>query len=167
MSLNHDSPGGDPLAPALPDAAEPPLDPYAEADDEATRFVDTPRPDPHWLVQVTLFDRRIMSTEGLLAELRRGRLVLGSTPVWRDGMPNWRDAAHVHELQSAVPFPVLSAPRAGLRRRSVTRSGAWLCGAAALLTLSLTLYALASAGVFAASATRPQPTSLTASVQAR
>ena len=173
MSVNQPSPDVDALASPLAEGPELALDPYSEADDAATRFLDTPRPDPHWLVQVTLFDRRIMSSERLLAELQQGRLVQGSTPVWRAGMRDWRAAAFVHELQSAAPFPLIAAPHAARSSRTAARSSrtaaraAWLCGAVALLALSLTLYALASAGVFTPSAARPQPTSLTASVQAR
>jgi hypothetical protein len=95
--------------------------------------------------------------------------VHGSTPVWRGGMPDWRAAAYVEELQSAAPFPVIAAPRAARRRPSAPAAAAWLCGAAALLTLSLTLYALASAGVFdpsaSASGALPSP-SIAASLQA-
>jgi hypothetical protein len=73
----------------------------------------------------------------------------------------------VEELQSAAPFPVIAAPRAARRSSSTPAAGAWLCGAAALLTLSLTLYALASAGVFdpSVSGALPSP-SVAASLQA-
>jgi len=150
------------LTPALqPGAADAHLQAYSEADDVATRCFETPRPPPAWLVQVSLFDRPWMSREQLLDELQNG-LVHGNTLVWRSGMRDWCAVAQVAELRRALPLHLV--PRESSPRPN-PRSVAWLCGAAALLTLSLTLYALSAAGVFdtGARAARAHPASLAAS----
>jgi hypothetical protein len=81
------------------------LSAYVESEDVVTQFVETPRPPASWIVQLTPFDRRVMSTEHLLAELERGRWVHADTLVWRKGMSEWRRLA-------SVDFAQLSAPRA-------------------------------------------------------
>lgn len=113
------------------------LDPYSEADaeDAATRFFETPRPEPTWLVQVTLFDWRSMTKGALLDELRRGRLVHGYTPVWRVGMPDWRALAYVDELRAAVRA-LPAAQRQEAPVRSAPDDGRWF-GAAALAFAAL------------------------------
>jgi hypothetical protein len=128
------------LSVPLPEDPAPPLNPYSEADaeDAATRFFETPRPEPTWIVQVTLFDRRLMTQDGLLDELRRGRLVHGHTPVWRVGMPDWRALAYVEELRAAVPAPQRREPARGALGLN---GGGWR-RAAALAFVALTLSAL-------------------------
>ena len=158
-----DSPEQTPHQPALPARAALSLEAYTELDDVATCYLETPRPPAPWLVQVSLFDRRWMTREQLLDELQNG-LVQGSTLVWRAGMRDWCAVAQVDELRRALPLHLLpgeSSPRA----RSTT-SVAWLCGATALLTLSVTLYALSAAGVFdtSARAERARSSTVAASV---
>jgi hypothetical protein len=126
---------------------------YSEEDNVATSFLDTPRPEPPWLVQVTPFDRRLWSRERVLAELlHQGGLIHRDTLVWRGGMNNWRRIAQLEELHGGTPLPPPPRPerRTHSPRVSIAQA-ALLYGAAALLTVSVALYALRSAGVFEAS----------------
>jgi hypothetical protein len=152
MTSGRDNLVEGPLAP-LVSAAEPPIGVYAESEDDVTQFVETPRPEPKWIVQITPFDRRQMSTEGLLRELRHGQLVHRESLVWRGGSADWQPIAHVDELQTEEP------PRSTLTpRRSVRSPGApgrtsrvpavIAAGVAAFLAGAATLYALAWAGAF-------------------
>ena len=132
---------------------------YSEEDNVATAFFETPRPEPHWLVQVTPFDRRLWSRERLREELlRQGGLIHRDTLVWRDGMSNWRRIAQLQELHGGTPLP--PPPRPGRRahnpRVSIAQA-ALLYGAAALFTVSVALYALRVAGVFEASVASGSP----------
>jgi hypothetical protein len=137
----------------LAGAAEPPIGVYSESEDDVTRFVETPRPEPKWLVQITPFDRRQMSTEGLLRELRRGQLVHRESLVWRGGTANWRPIAHVAELQAeARAWP--ASHESGARRPCPPQAqprrlpSLLAAGAAAFLAGVVTLYALVWAGAF-------------------
>lgn len=116
-----------------------PLAAYRESDDAPTSFFETPHPPPSWLVQITPFDRRVMSRDALLHALQGTRIVGGQTLVWRQGMKNWRAIAELEELGRHVP--PAAAP---VRRSSIA---AW-CGASALATLAGTLLVLSAAGVF-------------------
>jgi len=134
--------------------AEPTIGVYAESEDDVTQFVETPRPEPKWIVQITPFDRRQMSTEGLLRELRRGQLVHRQSLVWRGGIADWQPIARVDELQADARAH--SGPTPGRRGRGpeALRNGprrvpaVVAAGAAALVAGALTLYALAWAGAF-------------------
>ncbi|HKO94119.1 MAG TPA: GYF domain-containing protein, partial [Polyangiaceae bacterium] len=103
------------------------------------------------IVQITPLDRRQMSTEGLLRELRHGQLVHRESLVWRGGNADWRPIARVDELQGELPpqaqqraaWPGRSALPGGARRLPLLAAGA-----AAFLVGALTLYALAWAGAF-------------------
>jgi GYF domain 2 len=96
--------------------------PYAEDDDAVTQLMDAPLGDQEWMVQVTALDRRMMSTEQVLSELRAGKLS-ARTLVWRGGMDDWQPIARVESLSQAgmsqggmAPggmLPGLSAPGAG------------------------------------------------------
>ncbi|HVZ36846.1 MAG TPA: DUF4339 domain-containing protein [Polyangiaceae bacterium] len=88
------------------------LSAYAENEDVVTQFVETPRPPASWIVQLTPLDRRVMSTEQLLAELERGRFVHADTLVWRKGMNEWRCVANV---DFAHPAPSRARPPTSLR----------------------------------------------------
>jgi hypothetical protein len=145
----------EPRQPSLPIASgdSETLGRYSEEDNVATSFFDTPRPEPHWLVQVTPFDRRLWSRERVLEELlHQGGLIHRDTLVWRGGMNNWRSIAQLEELHGGTPLP--PPPRPPQRAHSPRVSSAQaalLYGAAALLTVSAALYALRVAGVFEAS----------------
>jgi len=134
-------------------SAEPSIGVYAEDEEDITRCVETPRPEPNWLVQITPFDRRQMSTEGLLRELRRGQLVHPGSLVWRGGTARWRPIAQVDELQAKAPARSASAG-GRVRGRSAARAepGRFplvvAACAAALLAGALTVYGLARAGAF-------------------
>jgi len=135
-------------------AAEPLIGVYAENEDDVTQFVETPRPEPKWIVQITPFDRRQMSTEGLLRELRRGQLVHRESLVWRGGSADWQPIARVDELQAEERAHSTAArgrsgrgpgaPARGLRRMS----SVLLASVAALVAGAVTLYVLAWAGAF-------------------
>jgi hypothetical protein len=165
--IGQGSSGQDPaLQPAAADLL---LEAYSEVDDVATRCFETPRPPETWIVQVSLFERPLMSRDQLLEELQNG-LVRESTLVWRAGMRDWCAVAQVEELRRALPLHLLQQVPASPRRRSKPRSAAsvvWWCGAAALLTLSGTLYALSAGGVFDTGmrAQRAHPSALAASVR--
>lgn len=148
-------------------AADLHLQTYADADDTATRYFETPRPPPLWLVQVSMFERPSMTREQLLDELQNG-LVRESTLVWRTGMRDWCAVAQVEELRRALPLHLLPRASSQLQKARNTTAVAWLCGAAAFVTLSVTLYALSAAGVFerGARAAGARPSSVAASVVA-
>ena len=82
--------------------------PYAEDDDAVTQLMDAPLGDQEWMVQVTALDRRMMSTDQVLAELRTGKLS-NRTLVWRGGMDDWLPISRVDSLsQSGVSQPRVS-----------------------------------------------------------
>jgi hypothetical protein len=88
--------------------------PYSEDDDAVTQLMDAPLGDQEWMVQVTALDRRMMSTDQVLAELRAGKLS-SRTLVWRGGMDDWLPIARVDSLsQSGAP---LGAPAGGASAR--------------------------------------------------
>jgi hypothetical protein len=150
-------------------AAEAPLQAYGDADDTATSYFETPQPPALWLVQVSLFERPSMSREQLLDELQNG-LVRASTLVWRTGMRDWCAVAQVEELRRALPLDLLPGESRPLSQPNAHRAAsvAWLCGAAAaLVTLSVTLYALSAAGVLemGVRASRARPSHLAASLR--
>jgi hypothetical protein len=146
---------------------------YSEEENVATAFFETPRPEPHWLVQVTPFDRRLWPGARVREELlRQGGLIHRDTLVWRGGMNNWRRIAQLEELHGGTPVP--PAPRAQRRgsreARASIAQAALLYGAAALLTVSMALYALRAAGVFepgVRSSSSAPAISVAASVQVR
>jgi hypothetical protein len=111
---------------------------YTE-EDVATQFVETPRPDPPWLVQVTLFDRRWMTKDQLLFELQQARLVHAQTRVWQLGMRDWSAIARITELRAALPQGYGWQARRPARPAPRTRG---LPGALLLLSLALSLAAL-------------------------
>lgn len=74
--------------------------PYAEDDDAVTQLMDAPLGDQEWMVQVTALDRRMMSTDQVLAELRSGKLS-NRTLVWRGGMNDWLPISRVDSLSQA------------------------------------------------------------------
>lgn len=133
-------------------SAEPPIGVYAEDEEDVTCCVETPRPEPKWLVQITPFDRRQMSTDGLLRELRRGQLVHRESLVWRGGTASWRPIAQVDELQIEMPAGSASGWRARgprARRGEPARLPLVVAAcAAALLAGAVTVYGLAWAGAF-------------------
>src|SRR5215475_5935947 len=85
--------------------------PYAEDDDAVTQLMDAPLGDQEWMVQVTALDRRMMSTDQVLAEIRAGRLS-NRTLVWRGGMDDWLPIARVDALSASQ----MGMPEAGLSR---------------------------------------------------
>ena len=146
---------------------------YSDEDNAATAFLETPQPEPHWLVQVTPFDRRLWSRERVLQELVHQRGVIHrDTLVWRGGMNNWRRIAQLEELHGGTPLPPPPRlpRRANLPPRVPLAQAALLYSAAALFMVSAALYALRAAGVFEDSASLGSAAaagSVTASVQAR
>ena len=85
------------------------VSPYSEDDDAVTQLMDAPLGDQEWMVQVTPLDRRMMSTDQLVAELHGGRLS-DKTLVWRGGMDDWLPIQRVEELVSAPrPAPSLAS----------------------------------------------------------
>jgi GYF domain 2 len=79
--------------------------PYSEDDDAVTQLMDAPLGDQEWMVQVTALDRRMMSTDQVLSELRAGKLS-NRTLVWRGGMDDWLPIARVDSLaQGSLPAP--------------------------------------------------------------
>jgi hypothetical protein len=74
--------------------------PYSEDDDAVTQLMDAPLGDQEWMVQVTALDRRMMSTDQVLSELRAGKLS-SRTLVWRGGMDDWLPIARVDSLSQA------------------------------------------------------------------
>lgn len=87
--------------------------PYTEDDDAVTRLMDAPLGDQEWMVQVTALDRRMMSQEQVLADLRAGKLT-SRTLVWQGGMDDWLPIARVdalsHGAAAAGSFPPGSLP---------------------------------------------------------
>lgn len=75
--------------------------PYGEDDDAVTRLMDAPLGDQEWMVQVTALDRRMMSQDNVLADLRAGKLS-NRTLVWRGGMEDWLPIARVDSLSRAA-----------------------------------------------------------------
>jgi len=96
---------GDPdlLVAALADHTAHPMATYSEDDDSATQIAPALTGEPKWIVQITPLDRRMMSTEELVAELERGSLIGQETLVWRGGMSDWLPIAHVEELPAVAP----------------------------------------------------------------
>ncbi|HKO93034.1 MAG TPA: GYF domain-containing protein [Polyangiaceae bacterium] len=85
--------------------------PYSEDDDAVTQLMDAPLGDQEWMVQVTALDRRMMSTDQLVADLQAGKLS-SKTLVWRGGMEDWLPIARVEGLAQAAGAPASSpAPR--------------------------------------------------------
>lgn len=85
------------------------VSPYSEDDDAVTQLMDAPLGDQEWMVQVTPLDRRMMSTDQLLAEFHGGRLS-DKTLVWRGGMDDWLPIQRVEALVSAPrPAPTLAS----------------------------------------------------------
>jgi hypothetical protein len=157
--------------PLASDASEA-LGRYSEEENVATAFLETPRPEPHWLVQVTPFDRRLWSRERVLEELvQQSGLVHRDTLVWRGGMNNWRPIAQLEELHGGTPLPPPPRPQRRAQRPRVSLAqAALLYGAAALLMVYVALSALRAAGVFETSvaAGSPAPAAgVAASLQAR
>src|SRR5688572_22828841 len=76
------------------------VSPYSEDDDAVTQLMDAPLGDQEWMVQVTPLDRRMMSTDQLVAEFHSGRLS-DKTLVWRGGMDDWLPIQRVEELANA------------------------------------------------------------------
>jgi hypothetical protein len=129
-----------------------PLGAYDEGEDVVTSFFELPPSEPSWLVQVTPFDRRSMSSSQLRFELRRGSVVNGETLVWRRGMKNWSQAAHIvaqlldvgaHEWFALAPRvpPTLRSraklePTPGANATALVASSV-ACVLCALLTLAL------------------------------
>jgi hypothetical protein len=134
---------------------------YDENDEVVTQFVEPSHHEPKWLVQITPYDRRSMTRERLLAELRRGGLVDGGTLVWRDGMRNWSTVARIGELGAPETLPpARRAPPAqtaavapAILRRSRSEAMVMLASSAAsALIVGVTLALLAWGGVFEAGA---------------
>jgi hypothetical protein len=85
------------------------VSPYSEDDDAVTQLMDAPLGDQEWMVQVTPLDRRMMSTDQLVAEFHSGRLS-DKTLVWRGGMDDWLPIQRVDELANAQrPAPSLAS----------------------------------------------------------
>jgi hypothetical protein len=125
---------------------------YTEGDEEATRFIETPRPEPPWIVQVTPLDRRVMSTERLLGELQRGEQIRNDTLVWREGMLDWRAVAQTDLSHSSVTIERLQSR---WRQPRWIRLPAMSVGAAAVLvSIFLALYILWVGSVFDVTAPR-------------
>jgi len=87
---------------------------YVEDEDAVTRQFETSLVEHKWIVQVTQLDRRMLSTQQLLAELHAGTLVNAETLVWRGGMEDWLPLIDVADL----PIAGLSIEREWLDRRS-------------------------------------------------
>lgn len=87
--------------------------PYTEDDDAVTRLMDAPLGDQEWMVQVTALDRRMMSQDQVLADLRAGKLT-NRTLVWQGGMDDWLPISRVDSLArgaaGAGSFPPGSLP---------------------------------------------------------
>jgi hypothetical protein len=97
-----------------------PVGPYSDEDDAVTQLMDAPLGEQEWMVQITPLDRRMMSTDQVIAELATGTLVKRDTLVWRAGMSDWAPIARMDDFAStgidaaAPPIadrrPVLLAP---------------------------------------------------------
>jgi hypothetical protein len=143
---------GDPdmLVAALSDHTAHPMATYSEDDDSATQIAPALAGEPKWIVQITSLDRRMMSTEELVAELERGSLIGQETLVWRGGMSDWLPIAQVAELpvvapRRATPGAELTRPRQPGSSELVLASSALVV---AVLAASVTVYALGKAGAF-------------------
>src|SRR3954470_15559975 len=90
--------------------------PYAEDDDAVTQLMDAPLGDQEWMVQVTALDRRMMSTDQVLAELRAGKLS-NRTLVWRGGMDDWLPISRVDSLSHS------GVSHSGVSHSGVSHSG--------------------------------------------
>jgi hypothetical protein len=90
-----------------------PVSPYADEDDAVTQLMDAPLGDQEWMVQITPLDRRMMSTEQLLAELATGTLVKRDMLVWRTGMSDW---APIHRMDELAGSGVIDVPASVERR---------------------------------------------------
>src|SRR5690242_1231303 len=84
-----------------------PVGPYSDEDDAVTQLMDTPLGDQEWMIQITPLDRRMMSTEQLLAELATGTLVKRDMLVWRTGMSDW---APIHRMDELAGSGVIDVP---------------------------------------------------------
>jgi hypothetical protein len=88
-----------------------PVGPYSDEDDAVTQLMDAPLGEQEWMVQITPHDRRMMSTDQLLAEIAAGNLVRRDTLVWRATMSDWAPIARVDELMAAaVDMPMAMVP---------------------------------------------------------
>ena len=76
-----------------------PVGQYSEEDDAVTQLMDAPVGEQEWMVQVTPLDRRMMSTDQILAELATGNLITPQVLVWRAGMSDWAPISSVDELR--------------------------------------------------------------------
>jgi uncharacterized protein DUF4339 len=76
-----------------------PVGPYSDEDDAVTQLMDAPLGEQEWMVQITPVDRRMMSTEQVLAELATGNLVQRDMLVWRAGMNDWAPISRIDELK--------------------------------------------------------------------
>jgi hypothetical protein len=91
-----------------------PAGPYSDEDDAVTQLMDAPLGAEEWMVQITPLDRRMMSTDQLIAEIATGSLVKRDMLVWRAGMSDWAPIARIDELTSpalGAPAPMLSERR--------------------------------------------------------
>jgi hypothetical protein len=91
-----------------------PVGPYSDEDDAVTQLMDAPLGEQEWMVQITPLDRRMMSTDQIIAELASGNLVKRDMLVWRVGMSDWAPIARMDELVSVVmdaPAPLPSERR--------------------------------------------------------
>jgi hypothetical protein len=86
--------------------------PYSEEDDVVTQLMEAPLDDQQWLVQITALDRRMLTSDQLLSELRIGQLVNEQTLVWRGGMDEWVPIAQVAELLGGPAL--VQTPRSGV-----------------------------------------------------
>lgn len=137
------------------------LNAYCDVDDGVTELFEPPSEGPKWIVQVTPLDRRLLSTAELLAELEAGGRLHARTLVWNRGMPDWRVLAEVEELWAAAAA-ALGERVSGVRARvgapvplahGTALSPAhtvWAATLAALITTSVTTYALYASGAFGA-----------------
>jgi hypothetical protein len=159
MAKDDDSSKREGISAAPEAAADLELAAYAENDDVVTQFVETRRPPASWIVQLTPFDRRVMSTEQLLAELERGRFVRADTLVWRKGMSEWRSVANVgltHLCAARTrPMPSVRPRQLGLHWPALD------FGSIALLSsLALALYVLWVMSLFDSGARGVSPPAL-------
>src|SRR5262245_49070480 len=86
---------------------ENPVEPYSEDDDAVTLSMAAPVGDQEWMVQLSASNRKMMSTDRLVAELGTGGLS-ESTLVWRGGMEDWVPISQVDDITRArrsVPPP--------------------------------------------------------------
>lgn len=91
-----------------------PVGPYSDEDDAVTQLMDAPLGEQEWMVQITPLDRRMMSSEQIIAELATGNLVKRDMLVWRVGMSDWAPIARMDDLVNGAtdaPPPVTSERR--------------------------------------------------------